>query len=228
MSIAVMSAIWEHSECKGSELLVMLALADFATDDGRSWPSVERLAKKTRLSERNVRYVLRQLEETGVIATLSQGAKNGCNLYRILPPANFAPLQPSVDRGATQRIEGGQHVAPEPSLDPLEIRQSPPARARKPSVIPLTEEERKTLRGEFPDLPDVQEQIDLAASHENAKKYPTNQLGYTRNWLRRERGWRAERRSNGSNGYQSRGSAQPQLPRPSTAPGPGRAPDLVV
>lgn len=72
-----------------------------------------------------------------------------------------------------------------------------PMRSRKAAVVPLSKEELEILRTEFDDFPDVDEQIGLATSHDAAKKYPTNQIGYTRNWLRRERGYRAER-SNGN------------------------------
>ena len=61
MSIKVMSIIWERSERSGSELLLLLALADHADDSGACYPSVSRLAAKTRMSERSVQYMLRSL-----------------------------------------------------------------------------------------------------------------------------------------------------------------------
>lgn len=103
-----------------------------------------------------------------------------------------------------------QRETPENAVSlPLSVSPSVPpslsvpraGRARKPAVIPLTEEERAQLHSEEAKYPqwdgpgDIDAQIELAASHESAKKYPENQLGYIRNWLRRERGWRAERRN---------------------------------
>lgn len=69
MSIHVMSWIFQHSEEKvPGRRLILLALADHAHDDGRcAWPSVATLARKTRMSERGVRYALRSLEESGRI-----------------------------------------------------------------------------------------------------------------------------------------------------------------
>ena len=34
MSVKIMTRVWAHSQQKGGELLVMLALADFANDAG--------------------------------------------------------------------------------------------------------------------------------------------------------------------------------------------------
>jgi hypothetical protein len=62
MSVAAISKVWERSRAKGSELLVLLAIADYADDDGRdAWPSVQKLADKSRMTERGVREVLKRL-----------------------------------------------------------------------------------------------------------------------------------------------------------------------
>lgn len=56
-----MAKVWERLDCGGQDLLLALALADFADDDGGNvFPSVETLAAKTRQSARTVQ---RQLSE---------------------------------------------------------------------------------------------------------------------------------------------------------------------
>ena len=50
-----MSQVWKHSKHAGGSLLVLLALADFANDEGICYPSQKTLAKKSRLSGRQVR-----------------------------------------------------------------------------------------------------------------------------------------------------------------------------
>lgn len=133
MSIEAMNWVWKHSKHKGSERLLLLALADNARDeDFIAWPGLAKLREKTLLSERNVRYLLRKLEEAGSIVTVIGGSEHGTNLYRIiggqtLPPANFAGGQPSVESGATQRRGVGQssvkkrpRIAPKPSVKPPE------------------------------------------------------------------------------------------------------------
>ena len=60
-----MSRVWAHSQQKGGELLVMLALADFANDAGEAWPSIPVLSEKARLSARQTQRVLNTLEAAG-------------------------------------------------------------------------------------------------------------------------------------------------------------------
>lgn len=50
MSIRTMSKVWECSQHSGSNLLMLLAVADFSDDDGMAFPAVEKLAKKCRMS----------------------------------------------------------------------------------------------------------------------------------------------------------------------------------
>lgn len=62
MSIKTMTRVWEHSKQESSALLLLLALADFADDDGFCWPDEPTLAKKSRGSVRNTRRLLIKLE----------------------------------------------------------------------------------------------------------------------------------------------------------------------
>ena len=68
MSIRVMNEVWESRKFEGNQLLLLLALADFASDDGGNvFPSVEKMAEKTRASRRTVQRNLRKLEDEGVL-----------------------------------------------------------------------------------------------------------------------------------------------------------------
>jgi hypothetical protein len=74
MSVRVMAAVWEQSEAEGNDRLILLALADHADDETWScWPSIARLAQKTRVSGRTVQRCLRKLEEIGEVATEARG-----------------------------------------------------------------------------------------------------------------------------------------------------------
>jgi hypothetical protein len=69
MSVKIMSQVWGDMSLKEGRLLVMLALADWSDDDGESWPSLGQLAQKTRMEDRSVRRILRDLESEGYIQT---------------------------------------------------------------------------------------------------------------------------------------------------------------
>jgi hypothetical protein len=89
MSIKVMSEVWTYAACKGSELLVLLALADFGDDDGENiYPSMQTLARKTRLSDKQVRRVIQNLVKLNLVEILEPGGwkygRNRANSYRIL------------------------------------------------------------------------------------------------------------------------------------------------
>ena len=67
MSIHIMALVWERAPYEGGTLLVLLALADWANEEGVTWPSMAQLAGKSRMQVRNVRYILRKLEEAEMI-----------------------------------------------------------------------------------------------------------------------------------------------------------------
>lgn len=87
MSVRVTALVWQHFPRGGSDLLVMLALADFGNDAGNNIrPSARTLAKKVRLSRRQAQKVLRQLEADGWIATVSHtagGPQQATRRYKI-------------------------------------------------------------------------------------------------------------------------------------------------
>ena len=79
-----MSLVWDSGKLNGSELLALLALADFANDEGYCWPSVPRIAKRIRTSERQAIRVLRSIGERGFIAIVESGNGRGSpTMYRI-------------------------------------------------------------------------------------------------------------------------------------------------
>src|SRR5687768_14444034 len=87
MSIRVMSDVWDHSRHEGPKLLMLLAIADCCNDQRQAWPSLRRLSELTRVTERRVRQILRELEESGeLITSLGAGmetAKGATNCYEI-------------------------------------------------------------------------------------------------------------------------------------------------
>ena len=95
MSIRLMNIAWE-SEMSGNDKLVLLALADWANDDGYCWPSIPKLCFKTRASERTVQSIIKRLVDAGHV-TRQERPGRGC-MYLVHPrnsctPADSAPPQ---------------------------------------------------------------------------------------------------------------------------------------
>jgi hypothetical protein len=113
MSIAVMDLVWQFSGHKGASLLVLLAIADYADDDGSAFPSITALGRKARMSERNTRYVVRELIESGEVSCRLGGGSIR-NAYRV----NVSELEKR--RGA--KIAGVQTVpqVERPGQNPVE------------------------------------------------------------------------------------------------------------
>lgn len=86
MSIKVMNAVFDRYPNGGGEMLLALALADHASDDGsRVYPSIKGLAEKTRQSERSVQYQLRRMQDAGwlILVNAGNGGRRMHSEYRI-------------------------------------------------------------------------------------------------------------------------------------------------
>jgi len=99
MSIKVMSRVWEHSQAKGSPLLLLLALADSADDDGFCWPGIDHQATKIRMHPNSVRNCHKTLAGLGELLVIPRDHRT--HLYIVLtalPPEGFAR---SINRAKT-------------------------------------------------------------------------------------------------------------------------------
>ncbi len=129
-----MGAVWRQSKQKGSALLLLLSLADYADERGVAFPSVETLANKVRMSERNVQLLLRKLEVDGEVIIEANAGPGGANRYRLTLQGGekfsphkrgkkgekIAPGGGEIQRegGEIQRAKGVKPASPDPSLDP--------------------------------------------------------------------------------------------------------------
>lgn len=115
MSISIMSEIWSTSEQKGSGLLMLLALADFMDDEGKCWPKIDTLAKKTRLSRSQSMRLLAKLESEGEIIIdrrLFRGMKTN-SVYNINPKyLRSSKMTPRSSMGATSSSSMGATSKP--------------------------------------------------------------------------------------------------------------------
>lgn len=111
MSAKVFGAVFERYRNGGGELLLALALADHAHDDGTHiFPYVETLAEKTRQSVRAVQYQLKNMRKAGWLIPVNSGngGRNQATEYRISPEwlAGLEPIPPAQDeeKGANEKF----------------------------------------------------------------------------------------------------------------------------
>lgn len=126
MSIKLMSEVWEKAPVDGSALLLLLALADRASDEGVCWPSIKTLATKTRRSRSYTIELLAKLEHDNLIKREHRMDASGdqtSNLYRVFS----TPYAPVIDVGSQP-----QPTTPSAPVDPGS--QPQPTRVVSPSL----------------------------------------------------------------------------------------------
>ncbi len=125
-----MTWVWDHSRSAKTQRLVLLALADCASDDGQNaYPSMAELMRKTGLSERGVQGSVSELIAIGELEVDFNGGPKGCNRYRIImTPAGDAP--PKRVRGARRagrrKDEASQAKAGNPARPAAPADSAPP------------------------------------------------------------------------------------------------------
>lgn len=85
MSVKIISLVWEKAPARGGALLALLALADYADDNGYAWPNDATLARKTRLSKRQVQRIIQTLSDNGLIAVRRGKWRGRSSEYLVLP-----------------------------------------------------------------------------------------------------------------------------------------------
>lgn len=111
MSIALMSDVWLYSKQEGTRLLLLLAIADFANDNGLAWPSIITLAQRTRQHRRTVERQIQEIEKTGELRV--KRSTNKPNLYEVVVAANRR--SGNTPRGEAMSGQSGVAMSPEPS-----------------------------------------------------------------------------------------------------------------
>ena len=89
MSLKVMSAVWESNAGPAVSRMVLLALADFADDSGKAWPSINAIAKRCAISARSVNRCIAELEANGHLER--ERRFNNSNMYKLTPRTEPTP-----------------------------------------------------------------------------------------------------------------------------------------
>lgn len=99
MSVLASSWVWRYAQAGGTALIVLLAIADHADDDGFAFPSIATLARKARLDERTVQRIIRRLVDLGAlqIVEATTGGRRS-NTYRLVMTISTEISTPVADR----------------------------------------------------------------------------------------------------------------------------------
>lgn len=198
--------VFERYPSGGGEMLLALALADHAHDDGTHiFPAIAHLATKTRQSERSVQYQLRRMEESGWLILVNAGlggrrrgyGEGGkTRQYRINPEwikdAEIAPFgkgAKSADQGcktAQERVQNGVEkgataIAPEPRATKSNQEQpSHREEVSEPSERRLTELEKSAELAGFGVVPEGidREVLSRFVRHRRACRRPLSVQGW--------------------------------------------------
>lgn len=82
MSHTLRELVWDHSPQKGGKLLLLLAIADrFNENKGYAYPSIRDLADRSRMTERQVQRLIRELVAEGALEVRWGQGPRGCHLY---------------------------------------------------------------------------------------------------------------------------------------------------
>jgi hypothetical protein len=132
MSIKASTAVWDGSQHRSGDLIVLLVIADHADNEGKAYPGTRRIARKARLSQRHTRRCLNKLAASGELEILPNQAPSGGTLYKIcldkLDPDNLSAgtstsgkrTPVSLRTDAHDRRSGSAYIEEEPSIESSE------------------------------------------------------------------------------------------------------------
>lgn len=139
MSIRAIDWVWRKSTARGIDRLVLLAIADCASDDGgNAWPAVATLAAKCNVDIRTVqRSINRLANDVKELEVKDRGGRNGSNSYRVVMdgstpaerhPGNLPPRQPAAPDMPDSPSSAPGRESPRQPATPAESPQTPAER----------------------------------------------------------------------------------------------------
>ncbi|MEC5321492.1 conserved phage C-terminal domain-containing protein [Brenneria populi subsp. brevivirga] len=98
MSVKLSAFVWDGCASSGMKLsavAIMARLADFSSDDGVCWPSIETIARQLGAGQSTVRTTIAQLEKDGWLTRTQRrkGNRNASNMYQLNVAKLYAAAQ---------------------------------------------------------------------------------------------------------------------------------------
>lgn len=172
MSVKVQVWVYEHSESRLADRLVLLAIADEADDDGTSaFPSQRRIAHKARVGQTTARRAIDHLEEAGELYVIrpEKTGRGFFNRYIVLMGRSIAEALGETEgvqigalsnpKNAPERAGTRRNAPPIAGANPMTLIPSNPECARSPKPSTKTrlpedwepsEQTKEWCRREFP------------------------------------------------------------------------------
>jgi hypothetical protein len=141
MTVRWIAHIFDQGPTNANERLVMLALADYANDEGECWPSIAGICRKSALKNRGVQGILRRLEAAGWIEIVRGGGRKNCNLYRLKTPHAMHPAQEAPPQDVAKNLHPVAYASARHAPEPSKPLKEPSEDASDPSsALGLAEE----------------------------------------------------------------------------------------
>jgi hypothetical protein len=137
LSVQATNWVIQNSRHKGSELLCLIMIADCAGHDGGgAWPSIDTLAKRCRMSTRQIVRVLQKLEQSGEVIIERGAGPYGTHKFTLPLQSPLPGVGGDKLSGVTNQAKGGDKLAPkgvtpvspEPSINHQEPSDTPQSR----------------------------------------------------------------------------------------------------
>jgi len=223
VSTKASSAVWELRGLVGSELLVMLRLAEVAHDDGsNAFLSVQHVADDCGLHRSTVQRTLHRLVEVGMLAVQYEARSHRPTVYRLTIPG-LRTLPDPVDvgsqdatqarpkrgaagsqRGSAEVAEGPRrgsvgvaHTLPDPDPEPYPDPEPDPQTPLTPRKRgePVNEDFIQELIIEYRGVFDETRVREEIEGARNSKSWDgwKDKRLGVRGWLRRAKRWQSER-----------------------------------
>jgi len=139
LSLEALTRVWRESHAEHSDLLIMLAIADYMNEYGQAWPAIDTIAAKARLSRRTVFDRITVLVAMGELEVEQGGNGSGrghSNLYRLgahyggwseVETARGGGTRAKSGKGAIlapvqKRVEDLHPIRKEPNTSPLQSK----------------------------------------------------------------------------------------------------------
>ena len=173
-----MTKVWASDEVAVGEtgkMLLLLALADWSDDSGRSFPTMEMIARKSRLSERHVRRIMRDLEKKGILEIKFQIGDRSHYILRTDKLKNDAKKVEDSTQGGEDTMSapggtlcpGGEDIASGGGRTfgtSLYIEEPSPVPSQRPpqgETAPVVDSKPTKKKGS--DLPSIPTELDTAS-----------------------------------------------------------------